>query len=204
MKPLYGLAESGDYLNETLTKHHIEHLRMQQANGDFSLFMYHVGKKLSGLSGTYVDDILRTGDEKLKRNSMKTTKRAFESKSPRFNKFAFTGISLKGGKGLRELSQKEYINRLRYLQKSAKFEDFRSMRHKLAWTVHTRPDIACAVSKLAQVTERELTQSCIERANKIIKHLKSTPNISLKFPKLDVNTLRLNVYCDSSFTNNDD
>jgi len=204
IKPLYGLADSGDYWGETLTEHHLEDLRMQQANGDFSLYFHNVGKKLTGMSRTYVDDILRTGNEDFKRSSMAATYSKFDAKDPIFNDFTFTGIHLSGTKEYRKLSQERYILRLSRLAREATYEQFRSCRHKLAWTVHTRPDIAFAVSKLAQVTAENFDHSAIRNYNKLLKHLHSTKGIVLEYPKLDVETLRPKVYSDSSFADNDD
>ena len=109
IKPLYGLADSGDYWNETLTKHHLQHLRMKQTEGDFSLFFYHIGQKLAGLSGTYVDDILRAGNKEFNDYSTKITHSAFDAKNPMYNEFTFTGLQLSGTKEQRQISQKNYI-----------------------------------------------------------------------------------------------
>jgi hypothetical protein len=38
MKPLYGLAESGDYCAQTFIRHHLTDLPMTKATGDFHLF----------------------------------------------------------------------------------------------------------------------------------------------------------------------
>ena len=105
---------------------------VKQTDGDFSLFFYRVGQRLAGISGTYVDDILRAGDDKFKEKSTKLTHETFDAKELKFNQFSFTGLQFTGDKTQRRISQENYIARLQYLRKDASFEDFRSMRHKLA------------------------------------------------------------------------
>jgi hypothetical protein len=61
MKPLYGLAESGDYCAQTFIRHHLTDLRMTQATGDFSLFFKRAKGALIGILGCYVDDVVRAG-----------------------------------------------------------------------------------------------------------------------------------------------
>ena len=56
---LYGLSESGDYWSETLAMNHTQDLGFPQAFTDPSLFYRIEDGKLTGISGTYVDDILR-------------------------------------------------------------------------------------------------------------------------------------------------
>ena len=204
VKPLYGLPESEDYWGETLTRHHLDQLRMQQAEEDFSLFFYHIGRTLAGLSGTYVDDILRTGNPSFKKYSTKLTNDAFDAKNLVENEFTFTGLRISGPLELRNFSQTAYIKRLSCLAKNSSFDMFRSTRAKLAWTTHTRPDVACAVAKLAQITPAMFGELNIMDLNKVVKHLQSTTEIVLHYPKLGVNTLRLNVYSDSSFADNID
>jgi hypothetical protein len=57
--PLYGLSESGDYWGETLTDHHLTGIQFEQSPIDLSLFFKRIGRRLVGLSRTYVDDLLR-------------------------------------------------------------------------------------------------------------------------------------------------
>lgn len=99
------------------------------------------------------------------------------------------------------MSQRQYIDRLDALKQNATFDDFRSLRAKLMWVVHTRPDIACAASFLAQSTMKSFDATKIHLVNRIIRHLKKTADLQLQYPKLDVETLSVVVYVDSSFNN---
>lgn len=101
----------------------------------------------------------------------------------------------------RKLSQAHYIKRLQYLPLNADFKGYRSLRARLMWIVHMRPDIACAASFAAQVTQHNFSSESIELLNKIVRHVKNTPETKLEFHKLDINSLQLFVYCDSSFAN---
>ena len=61
LKPLYGLADSGDYCGRTL-RHHLEStIGMQSATTDGALFFKLLGDQLFGLCATYVDDCLHAG-----------------------------------------------------------------------------------------------------------------------------------------------
>ena len=99
------------------------------------------------------------------------------------------------------LGQKGYISRLKPLRPDSSFDEYRSVRAKLAWVVHSRPDIACAVSMAAQTTEKTFGHESIKIVNKISKHLQNTITIRMKYPKLDPLSLYLTVYSDASFNN---
>lgn len=58
LRPLYGLADSGDYWNATFAAHLRENLEMKTVRSDMSLFFRHVRGKFAGLIATYVDDTL--------------------------------------------------------------------------------------------------------------------------------------------------
>jgi hypothetical protein len=59
--PLYGLSESGYYWGETLTDNHLTRLQFEKSHIELSLFFKRIGRRLVGLSGAYVDDLLRAG-----------------------------------------------------------------------------------------------------------------------------------------------
>jgi hypothetical protein len=88
------------------------------------------------------------------------------------------------------------------LPRDSTFAAHRSLRAKLAWITHTRPDISCAISQAAQVTDKEFEPKHIDALNKIIRHLRATPDVKLRFLKLDIQSLKLLVYTDASFANN--
>jgi len=71
----------------------------------------------------------------------------------------------------------------------------------MAWIVMTRPDVACAISMTARHTEETFSQTAIKEVNAIVRYLRKTRDLSLNYPRLDVNTLRIAVYADSSFNN---
>lgn len=69
MKPLYGLSDSGDRWHHTLKEHFL-----MPTTGDLSLYPKHIGKRLIGLSGVYVDDLIETGSPELKRFAENTSR----------------------------------------------------------------------------------------------------------------------------------
>jgi hypothetical protein len=75
------------------------------------------------------------------------------------------------------------------------------MRARLSWTTHNRPDIACSVSMAAQVTDITFEENHVKALNDVIKFLKATPNIFLRYSPLDRRTLRMVVYSDASLNN---
>ena len=78
------------------------------------------------------------------------------------------------------------------------------MRARLNWISNSRPEILCAVSVASAVTEKNFNEKKIESLNPVIKHLKSTKEIKMKFPRLDQESLKLVIYSDASFANNED
>ena len=195
VKPLYGLSDAGDYWGQTLNEHHLKDLKMEQASGDFSLFFKRIANRLLGLSGTYVDNILRTGDRMFEKKSSEINGQTFDAKPSEIPPMHFVGMKIseqpENGSICRRIDQMKYIDRLKLLLKDTDFAGFRSMRAKLAWVVHSRPDIACAVAFASQITESTYNNGSYKLLNKIIKHLRMTKDICLKFPKLDMDTLQL-------------
>ena len=72
LRPLYGLADSGDYWGRTLRYHLESTIRMQSTTTDGALFFQLLGNKLSGLCATYVDDCLHARDPVYQKLSQKT------------------------------------------------------------------------------------------------------------------------------------
>ena len=83
--------------------------------------------------------------------------------------------------------QKHYLHKLEHLPSDASFSAFRSMRMKLAWLAHTRPDCLFEISQLAQVTEdrfKENKVTIIKRLNRVVD-FSLRNHFALKIPKLD-------------------
>ena len=72
MKPLYGLCEAGDLWASTIDKHHREDLDMKALRSEPAMYTKHVDGELVGISGSYVDDLLRAGDDKFRKECRKT------------------------------------------------------------------------------------------------------------------------------------
>ena len=99
---------------------------------------------------------------------------------------------------------RECISKLKPLSIPSSFEQFRSMRSKLLWTVNCRPYVACAIAKLRQVTEKVFyMDSDVKLVNKIVRHLQKQ-SVVLDYPKSDLKTLHIQTYANCSYANNKD
>ena len=157
LKPLYGLADSGDYWHVTFANHIKNDLEMIPSTGDLSLFFQTIRGKLAGLTGAYVDDSIGTGDARFEEKS-RLMERKFESKAREYENFKFAGIQIERTEDGYMMHQEKYAVSLTPLSLDCTFKQFRSRRHELAWLKHTRPDLCAAVNLLAQVTEAKFAR----------------------------------------------
>lgn len=203
LKPLYGLPDSGDYWHTTFAQHIEKDLGMTRMVGDLSTFFKYIRGRLAGIAGTYVDDCLMTGNDEFRKLTDKTLQR-FDSRDRVVDNFTFAGIELETSDDGFLLHQGKQADKLRILPLEATFSQFKSAVMSLAWLCHTRPEISCVVAQAAQVTQNVFDADAVKQINSTIRAVKREPRKGIKHRKLDLNSLRLQVYSDSSFANNRD
>ncbi len=201
LKPLYGLADSGDYWHSTFQKHIKQDIGMENTAADMSLFFKRAHKSLRGLLATYVDDTLCTGTRDFERDTSKTEQK-FETKKREYGRMRFAGTYIESQNDRAHIHQKSYIERLITLELDADYFSLRSVRAQLTWMIHTRPEICVGVNKLSQITEETFSLDSIKEYNKVVKYLKKTASQGILLQKLDPNSLHLRVYSDASFASN--
>ena len=206
VRALYGLTESGDMWYETLDDHHAKDLGMVSSKLDPALYFKVEHSKLVGLSGTYVDDILRAGTPEFRELANKTHER-FEMSDDKELPNEFTGFQLdRDPAGTLIIKQTRYLRRLEALPTDASLRQFRSMRMRLAWLSNTRPDCLFSIAQLAQVTEDMFNKNpgaLIKQMNKATTYAVKNP-CGIKVNKLDLDSLRVVGFSDASFANNHD
>lgn len=75
LKPLYCLCDAGDLWFQTFDNQHRKDLSIEPLRSDPALYSSLVNGHLKGLSGTYVDNMLRVGDSDFKARVAKTSQR---------------------------------------------------------------------------------------------------------------------------------
>jgi hypothetical protein len=180
LRPLYDLADSGEYWGRTLSNHLRKDLGMKSTNGHHALFFKSIEEKLSGLCATYVDYTLQAGDQKFVELS-ELIQRRFQCQPREWNDVEFAGVEIETKESEFVVHQQRYISKLIPLSKDATFKQFRSLRAMLSWNTQTRPDVSCAVALAAQVTEDRYNGDpgeYIKQLNRVIKHLKKVKPIT--------------------------
>lgn len=201
LRPLYGLADSGDYWHATFLKHLKKDLGMHSTACDLSLFFKQLSGTLHGIVATHVDDTLSAGDKKFEQDT-RITARRFDAKPREYETLNFAGVSIETQQnGSRLMHQAQYAAKIELLDKNCDYEIFRSRRHELAWITHTRPDVAAEAAILAQVTIESFSPNHITQLNRAIKRVKKEPKLGLLVHQLDVNSLYIIAHADSSFAN---
>ena len=201
MKPLYGLCDSGDRWAHTLRHHHTSDLGMLSLASEPALFYHAIGDRLNGLSGCYVDDMLRAGTPEFFDDAAITSK-TFDTTPPCREKFSFMGTDIKQSGTEISADMTRYVKDLKL--PDGTWSKFASARAKLAWVVYTRPDICASVAKLAQVTpaifEKE-PEKYTKTVVSLIRYVQSN-ELKMSYPKLDLDSLKIRAYSDASHASN--
>ena len=134
------------------------------------------------------------------------TERKFKSKPRVYNDFNFAGMNIKKNGNSFIMQKTDYVDKLSAtkFRSPCTISEFRSLRGQLNLINHTRSEISFSVAYLSQVTEESLCKDDVKLANKVVKHLTETRNVTLRFVPLDLRTMHIFVYTDGSFANNKD
>jgi len=203
LRPLYGLADSGDYWHATFAKHLKNTLGMSNVASDMSLFFRKARGRLTGLTASYVDDTLACGDASFLKLSGKT-RETFDVQKRVTENIRFAGTYIDKHENGYKVHQRQYVERLTEISKNADFAELRRARAQLSWLVHSRPDICVVANKLAQVTEKLFSEKHVKLYNSSVKYLKATNKTAMVMRQLDKDSLHIRAYADASFATNYD
>lgn len=176
---------------------------MVPTTGYVSLFAKLIRDKIDEVTGSYVDDTLSAGTRELEVES-RTTERKFKSSARIFDDVIFVGIQIEKNRCGYRMHQARYITKMENIPRSADFEIFRSMCHKLAWLGHTRPDLMAPVNLLSQISEKVFKADHIRLINQVVDRSHAGDERGLIEWNLRKNSLKMIVFTDSSFANNRD
>ena len=206
LKPLYGLADRGDYWGRTISNHIKEDLNMTGTTSDGAFFFRCIRERLDGMCITYVEDALKAGTKEYSDLAHKIEEK-FKCKGGAYDKFNFVGVQVEKKDTEYMIHQTSYIRKIEKLSNTATYKSYRSLRAKLAWITYTTPDISFSIAQAAQVTESQYNTDSklqIRYINRTIKRLRKEPYLPLKYPKLDDTQLQIRVYSEASYANNSD
>ena len=207
---VYGLNDASRYwylrVREELSK-----LGCVSSKADPAVFYLHNEARLEGILLSHVDDFIWAGNEHFQHTIVDKIKSIFKISVENTAPFKYIGIDVYQDAMAIYLSQKEYVNELKeipidplrknvkdYPVTSEEKESLRSLIGQLNWlATQTRPDLSYAVSELSSAV-KEATVAHLLKANKIVKHCKNN-NISICFPKLNLNDIRVRCYSDASY-----
>jgi hypothetical protein len=203
VRPLHGLAEAGTHWFNTCHKHHhIEKLNIVNSAFDPCLLIENSG---NGLIGTQTDDTLVLANSDLA--SKEQAEQPFLSKSRKEltleNPIHFNGaiVRLTATDGSITVTQPRQIKRIELVKNP---EGYIAQRARGAYIATvSQPERAFGYSFAAQVTGTP-TDDQVKFLNKQLTWQLDNPDRGLRFVPLDLASLRVAVFTDSSFANNSD
>lgn len=225
LKPLYGLPESGALWYETYFEHNSSQLGLTSTVFDPFLWYRHTasaaplslpdqytqqfrkGASLDGILSLQVDDSIGAGSADFLANE-ESAAVAFPTKGRNMiqtKSASFNGSEIfRSTSGAYHMHQRQYVTDLPAPKTPRNPAAFATVRGKMAYASNnTRVDVTCAVNQLSQVIAGKATEADFKRLDSCLERLHNN-DLVLNFPALDIESLELRVYADSSFANNED
>jgi Reverse transcriptase (RNA-dependent DNA polymerase) len=203
VQPLYGLAEAGTHWFNTYHRHHCEKLNMASSTFDPCLLV-EASNPTKGVIGMQTDDTLILATDELA--DTEQTALCFPSK-PRQELTTTEPIHFNGAlielerNGSITITQSRQISKIEPVQSP---EGYIAQRARGAYIATvSQPERAFGYSFAAQVSGLPTAEQ-IEFLNKQLSWQLEHANRGLRFVPLDLPTLRVAVFTDSSFANNPD
>ena len=179
---------------------------------DQAVFTYH-NPDLEGLLMSHVDDFLWAGSTQFEVSVIDRIRSTFKVSSENSNSFTYVGIQVQLYSDGIYISQKDYTNELEMIPtkhlSDRKPDDLitEEEKHSLRSTIgslnwlagQTRPDLSYDVCQLSS-SLKEGSVNLLGHANRVIKKAKAY-DVSLHFPKMDLNNLSVYCYSDASHGN---
>lgn len=202
LKPLYGIPESGLHWFVTYHDHHINTLNMIPSIVDPCVLYRRNGNDLDGMTALQVDDSVGFGSPTFLKDEEKTADK-FKSKAQIIlepgKEGTFNGTVVRRNEDLSyTLHQKEKLEALCEVETD---EEFKSVRAAIQYIGNsTRPDL-CSPSQLLATNSPTPEQK--KDLNKLVCYCKETSDTGLNFVRLDLTSVRIAMFTDSSFANAD-
>ena len=211
-KCIYGLSDASRQWYITL-KQEMTKLGVQISKVENGIFYYQNNGKLIGIMACHVDDLLWGGTDTFKHEIIDKIHSIFKIGKMYSKAFTYVGIQVNQNEDKSiTVSQNNYIKSIREIKLSSNEnvhrvlnkEEVHSTRRaigQLNWAAGiSRPDICFDVSICSSTINNEATVKDAIEINKIIRRIKSD-NIEILIPCLDIDSLELKSFCDSSFNN---
>ena len=152
------------------------------------------------MAGTYVDDVLLASNPSAFNSFQKISQQRFDVKFDKFDRLSYLGLFIDSSNPTyRIISQPKQIDRLRLLPMSTNFDDYRRARAKVAYLIRARPDVACAISFAARTTALSFGKNDIKAHNNLVRKHRETRNLTLRFPRLNAETLRVVCFVEAGY-----
>lgn len=114
------------------------------------------GERLAVVTGTYFDDTLYAGTEYFERER-KLSEAKLESNTRSYDHMTFSGIEINKSPDGYFMCQDRYARRMAKNVPDSDYEAFGSLRHKMAWLGHSRPELIAPVNILSHITAYPFT-----------------------------------------------
>ena len=212
-KAAYGLGDASRNwyfsVRENLLKS-----KCQQSELDKALFRWYNQGKLEGVFVMHVDDFLFAGTEAFSKSVIEVLVSKYKVGKRQITSFRYVGLDVTQDEGQILVNQDNYAGEIAEIPVTAnrksdkssplnkqEMETLRATAGQLNWiATQTRPDLSYEALEL-NMTKNNATVEQLVRANKAIRHAKSTKG-DISFPKLgEFSSWKMDVFCDASWGN---
>lgn len=211
-KAVYGLSDASRvwYLRVV---DELSRLRVAISDYDKALFIWKNDNKVEGLLSIHVDDFMWCGSENFRKSVIEKLKETFKISKESTEIFRYLGIDLQQNQKIVVFDQSAYVDsidpinipKVNESDKNNEVDDnlrkqYKALVGQIGWASGTsRPD-ACFNSCVLGNSQAKPTYRNLAEANKALKDLKNN-KFSIKFPPLDLSSIKISVFCDASYAN---